>query len=586
MSADPFDAALDQRELVQFPSVLGDDCPVKALGRRDGVYYFIDVNGEVAKRRARDFTVNGVVDLFAGDVAWLCENFGIDRNRRDGKLAWDNNEATQILMRAGRAAGNFDPVADVRGVGAWADGDDLVVHLGNRLLEVRAAGTRGATVAWLKPGKTDSGLVYPTAPPEPRPDDMPASAEAAAELVAHLEGWNWARKGLDPLLAAGWVVLSNVVGATPYRPTLWLIGDIEVGKSGILAAAAAVHGTDAWIWEDITPAAVKDRVGRDARAVMVDELELDPKGDNRRAKEIVELARFAYRQGRGAYARSGADAKAGRLDAMFAFGSVEPPPIQPADASRHLQLHLNPLNVTPEGRAEYERRLAALHENSGALRMRIYHRWRDFATTDAEIRAALARRAISGRAADTYAPALAAWWIFAHDAAIDQAAADTLVDDLAGEIAEELGGQSRAHEQCWSWLWSRQVEYFRSDQRRTIGSIIVEGMAGRPGDVNEVLGRYGMQLVERDLGDGWQRYLFVGLEDVSGLREVFRGSKWEGGGWTVLLRRLDGAQPTKHQVRICGQRCRGTLVPVSRHTDVSDAEAGVSGDVGEVRRPE
>lgn len=81
----------------------GEGCPVTALGRRGGYYWFFSPSGEERKLHYRQlYKREGLEDLFEGRLGWLYANF----KPAEGGL--DVFKAGRWLLRACVGAGYFD----------------------------------------------------------------------------------------------------------------------------------------------------------------------------------------------------------------------------------------------------------------------------------------------------------------------------------------------------------------------------------------------------------------------------------------------------------------------------------------------
>lgn len=115
-----------------------DHSPVKPLGHRIWIYYFLSSAGELLAMEAGALKRNKIKALFGGDLGWLIEHYPVfDRDGDLKKGAWSEDKAATLLIRACEREGLFDPaMMPVRGPGVWRDpaGGGLIVHGGDEVL--------------------------------------------------------------------------------------------------------------------------------------------------------------------------------------------------------------------------------------------------------------------------------------------------------------------------------------------------------------------------------------------------------------------------------------------------------------------
>jgi len=93
-----------------------EDCPIMALGHRDGIHWFFSPSGELREIPYRNlYKRDGLEDLFEGDLKWLYENFAGDSGNDLAVML-----AGRALLQQSVRAGLFDH----RRIDAVGDGGD------------------------------------------------------------------------------------------------------------------------------------------------------------------------------------------------------------------------------------------------------------------------------------------------------------------------------------------------------------------------------------------------------------------------------------------------------------------------------
>eukprot|EP00752_Nemacystus_decipiens_P015334 g13667.t1 len=329
-------------------------CPVIPLGHLDGRYFFTDVGGQFRAMRAGALNVAGLSDLFGGQVGWLSSAFpGTGQN----KGFFDYRKAAAALIERCWAAGFFNPDGAVRGRGLWplgkgpGEGGGFVLHLGETVRNVPPEGGY-ARAAAVPVGGRIGKFVYSARDAWPPPADEPLSADEGAEFADFIERrWNWAKGGLPAAwLYTGWVFIAQAPALLRYRPPLWILADGASGKSTLLKLARALQHERAVYLENLTESSLRERLVRDeARAVLIDEAEAKQEGADRggtraaRMAELIDSIRYAFDAEQGGWARGGRDGGVGKMEAIFALGAVNMPPVEATDLSRMVKLQLGPL---------------------------------------------------------------------------------------------------------------------------------------------------------------------------------------------------------------------------------------------------
>lgn len=614
-----------RRERPPFPR----GCPVKPLGIKSSIdgkqtCYYLDASGQLVGLEAGTrHGKNALIALFGDKSDWLEECFpqwsapkydgrGANRHLVEPAqiIGFDQAEASRALIEECVRRGIFTAAGKVRGLGAHVHNvTGLVLHCGDKMLTSQHR-PDGAIKSWqwVDPG-VHAGFVYPGAEKIPRPYEDAEGSAAARELVKLLLTWNFRRALVDPRLLLGAIGASMVGGALKWRPNLWITGGKGTGKSTLNGQDGVVHqlmGDGLFRTGNASSAAIRQSLQNATVPVMFDEIEASE--DNRRVKEVVELARIASSGDK--MHRGGQDHQAHEftLRSVFWFSSINIPPLQPQDRSRLAIIELKPF---AEGAVPPDLPSFKLPLLGRRLMRRMVDGWHRLEATKRKFHEALAAAGHENRACDQFGTLLACADLLLHD----WDTADGLPDDE--EIAhwsdlcrpERLREVSQAdpdHVLCLEHLLSSQVQARGGDERVALASWVGDavGYAMAPlyeqeqaeqaggvkgGKAAERLQEIGLKLVnaryypeERNAkGDlvkssRWGAAMFEpdqpGFLAVAnshqGLANLFQGQVWQGI-WQSSLARTPGAIEGV-KVKFGRRPLTAVLVPLHAVLDESD----------------
>jgi hypothetical protein len=546
------------------PGALSADCPVQPLGTENGVFYYLSSLNELRALKARDHGNKDLLALFAPHTHYCHTTWPRMKQGKGGELVhtgWKPEEAGEQLMAAAARKGVWNAREKVRGRGTWLDEDgQLVLHCGDWLWWDND---------WRRPGVYDD-LVYPTAPPGPRPADVTQTTAPGEEVLALLNSWSWTRPDIDALLLLGWIGAARLGGALKWRPLVWITGDKATGKSTLQELIRGLFGGGLLSTTDTTEAAIRQLLGQQTYPVAIDELEAEE--DNRRTQSLIKLARQAASGGQ--IFRGGQDHTGHEFTARscFLFSSILMPPLLGQDKSRLAILDLQKL---PRGSVQPKLQPRALRELGSRLYRRLLDQWHRWEQTLQTMREALIAVGHGGRSADQFGTLLAAADLLLFEGL---PVAETVNEWAALLRAETLAEQSEDvsdSQRCCAYLGSSLVMLAGGGVPRTVASWIDQHQAMLRDQIAmpmpdqpareaaaEALGKIGLRVVEHD----GVRYLAV-AHAHQGTARVFEASHWAArsgaaGVWSQSLRRVDGALATKN-VRVGGMQMRCVLVPVS-----------------------
>ncbi|MGN6596096.1 hypothetical protein [Sphingopyxis terrae] len=609
------DAGDDQGGGFGPPRVMPDDCPVVPVGTHDGIFYFLTTLGELRGLAADKVANKHIVAMFAPDSQYLIDTWPRKKevkrlDKETGEeitewivTGWRPDDVAMLLMDVAAAKGVWDMREKVRGRGAWL-GDDgaLILHSGNHVL---------IDGAWKRPGEYH-GMVYPTAPPGPKPAGngvagVPA-VDLAPKLVASLRArgieiaddvgagplifelirtWNWARPDIDPHLLVGWIMCAPFGGAFDYRPLVWITGDKATGKSALQKLLAYLLGDGGLLQSpDATEAGVRQVLGQQSLPVAIDEAEAD--ANNSKILALVRLARLAA-SSQGDLLRGGQDHKGHNFKARtcFLFTSILVPPIPPQDKSRLAVLELGELPGELREPDMDKREIAAL---GAQLRREFVDLWRWWPRILASYKNTLIDNGgHGGRVADQFGTLLAAAHmvlnaenadageIFAWgdrlsittlaEAADNESEAVLCVRHLMSTLVNLQGHGTPRLVSSWLWQAAQPVpDYMMA------GTAAADEVHDLKRAANKMLEKIGMKVIvagaaKPGVGDDGRPKPVPGRQYVAiaskhqGLARQFEGERWAAGVWSQALKRLPGALANQTQ-RIGNAPAKCTLVPV------------------------
>ena len=609
----PFDEEIDDGEGGGFGPMrcMPDDCPVVPVGTHDGIFYFLTTLGELRGLAADKVANKHIVAMFAPDSQYLIDTWprkkevkSIDKETGEEITewiitGWRPDDVAMLLMDVAARKGVWDAREKVRGRGAWL-GDDgaLILHSGNHvLIEGR----------WRRPGEY-SDMVYPTAPPGPKPAaERKPAIELAPLLVGSLRArgieiaedisagalvfeliktWNWARPDIDPHLLMGWIMCGPFGGAFDYRPLVWVTGDKATGKSALQKLIAYLLGDGGLLQSpDATEAGVRQILGQQTLPVAIDEAEAD--ANNSKILALVRLARLAA-SSQGDLVRGGQDHKGHNFKARtcFLFTSILVPPIPPQDKSRLAVLELGELPGELREPQMDKREIAALGAQLRREFVDSWHYWPDMLNRYRNTLIDVGGH--GGRVADQFGTLLAGAhmvidpnstmsdvWEWGNRLRVSTLAetsdnateAELCIGHLLSTLVQLQGHGTPRLVSDWLWQAAQPLP-----DMMMVGTDGLDEVAGQKRAANKMLEKIGLRVLTAPMpkpdavDDGRPRPTpgrqYVAIASAhQGLARQFEGQRWAGGVWSQAVKRLEGAIPGQTQ-RIGNAPVKCTLIPV------------------------
>lgn len=541
-----------------------DGCPVIPLGTQDGFFYYLTPLKQVARLKPRDHSALGIIGLFEGRVAWLWKTFPQKRPAGEGEeekvVGWHPQRAATRLMQLAADRGVVDVSTQLRGLGAWPDElepDRLVFHAGDVVIadgEERPPGRHGR-------------YIYAAARPIDRPGKSPLTPADGHRLLTLLETWSFRYEEIMPRMLLGWLAVAGVPAALQWRPSIWLTGDAQTGKSTLIDLLHRLMGNTAHHLANISEAGVRQALRCDAISVMVDEFE----GVELQAivGQVLNLVRVASSENSGESVRGTGEGTAAftRLTTCFAFASIIVPPLGTANQDRLTLFDMQPLDVGHAERAQFQREFKAVSKFGAALRRRVLDQWPRFRACLDAYAAALSAAGHKNRAADQLGTMLAGADLLLRDDVPDKEQVAALVALLPVERLAEDVDEMPTHTRWLLDLITQPGGNWHSGQRTPIGQLIANCIPPSWDDTSaSELRALGLRVVPAtEATERWglkECGLLVANRHMQ-LKRLFDGTDWAGVDHKLLLRRVPGAKAAGAVPFGRTVKTRATLVPMS-----------------------
>lgn len=257
-----------------------------------------------------------------GDKA--LRHFGGTRYSEKGKdLGPDWENGYFVLQTECRAKGVFYQ-EHTRGPGLWLDDEKPKFHDGKKFVRTEYHCYVGDPKGFIQP-QTGNLLEY-----------------AQVFFIELYQAY-----GKDTAIALlGYVVSALAGGSIDWRSHIWLTGQRGVGKTTVWKILKEIFGGHAVAVEGRSSAAgIRQQLKASARPVLVDEAE--PKSMRGEGQGLLMLARSSSSGSEQVLGTPDGKGFSFRLNSSFCFGSINPPDLNAADASR---FHVIRLGRRPGGR--------------------------------------------------------------------------------------------------------------------------------------------------------------------------------------------------------------------------------------------
>jgi putative DNA primase/helicase len=538
-----------------------DDEGVIPLGHDNGIFYYLSrgtgqVHGLTPSKHV-ELELIALADpiAFWGKIPMF--------KKRDGDVNY--KKAAAWMIRWCKLRGVFKPER-IRGRGAWTDRDRdgkerAVLHLGESLI-VGGVAQRSLKLA-------GSGFIYAKARSLGQAVAEPVRNGEAYKLQKMCDLLRW-EKPISATLAAGFISIAPICGALPWRPSVWITGSSNSGKTTFqrdIIAPILGRGLDDGIalntQSKTTEAGLRQMLGTDARPVIFDEAEAEQLADKTRMQAVIDLVRQSSSEGgaeiiKGTQNQSGA--KRYRIRSCFMFSSINVSLDHIADESRITVLDLyNPGPHEMEAdQARWKQLLAIMAETvkdpewcAGMVARSVWlmHVIRANAET---FKTAVLEKMGSSRVGDQLGTLLAGAYSLTspHEISLDDAREYLARPENDFTCATSLDAP-KDEERLLGWLMQQSVRYgsgsIASD--RNVGELV--GMA-KEGDAEaaKLLKRNGFLFVAEHLREGQEPGVWVSNRHPA-ISKWLADTPWSTG-WGRSLKRLPGAKSSEPKVIVFG----------------------------------
>lgn len=266
-----------------------NDQPFRVLGHdREYYFYLPTAKGQIVALKMGGHTKNNLLSL--APITWWEDKYPTKKG-----VSW--TAAQNDLMREADEKGPFS-LSKIRGRGAWRDGKDLLVHVGDRLI------VNGKPQ---DPVKYVGGFIYERGVKLNHQTSKPADNKLGKSVIDLYKLFAW-KSDVQAFLAAGWAFLAPICGALYWRPHLWITGEPGSGKTWLRDNAIAPFVRDFGILAQgsTSAAGIRQALRSDALPVLFDEAESNEKKAGERIAEVLELMRQSSMSGESAIIKGSA----------------------------------------------------------------------------------------------------------------------------------------------------------------------------------------------------------------------------------------------------------------------------------------
>ena len=492
-------------------------------------------------------------------VDW-CEFYYTDPLPEKGQNPFDYKGLTAIIMKACQDKGLYKQSRERR-LGVWpaADGKGLRINGRELWQEQGKCLHRGLIDGDIYPAGGDIGF---------GPDTPLASQKEVNRILLAFNSLEY-RQDLVPEMMLGWFACSVTAAALKRRPHIYLTGEAGIGKTTILNLMRNLLGPLAYTATGPqSMASFYQSLNNTTRAVILDEFEAD--SASRSNRDTLEIARQSYSLSveDGGIQRGSVSGgpKSYRFFSPFFAAGVLPARLDEADRSRWVVVEatgqrkdLASSNLTEEEARNLGARLAAT----------VIRRWSLVQESLQTLREAVMISGGDGRIADTVGPLLAGYWTLVSDkpASLDDALTLVGLANIEQRIEQrEEKDKFRCLEVLLTKVYSLPV--VEGNYLAQVSLSLAEAfqkICANPTNCLELqnrLAQLGLRVSYKD--DAWKVFI-ANSPDHQELRKIFRGTKWQNGGWSMTLRRLAGGEESTQRLSGSSRPVKVTVFDMPRH---------------------
>jgi hypothetical protein len=305
--------------------------PFRILGvADDGKAYFLDRHERMTSMALGSITQNKLLTL--ASLTWWAGEYA--KHSKGGMMTKDDWVAAVDSVI--QIAGSIDFDSDrIRGRGAWRERDGRICYHDG----LNTIGQPAPERLYLRITHKSIGIGSP-------PPDLNALS-AILDITGRLSFETRA----DMIRLLSWATLAPFAGALPWRPAGLLTGRSGVGKSEIVnLIIKPLTMPHLFSGGESTEAGIRQHIGIDAAAIVVDEADTDTEKKKRRRDDVLSLMRQSTSDEAPKVAKGTIDGKGMRftLRSMFLFAAISPEVESIADDNRLFRVNLEGKGHTPE----------------------------------------------------------------------------------------------------------------------------------------------------------------------------------------------------------------------------------------------
>lgn len=466
---------------------------------------------------------------------WCEENY-YEMHPRKEEMFFNHKRLSTDIIAGCQRVGIYNESSE-RKCGVWPSADGSALYINGAQL-------------WRNDGKViNNGILENKVYPRSGdigfgPETESASQEDITKVLNAFGGYKW-RTEMVPEMLLGWFVCAALAPSLKRRPHVYITAPAGTGKSVLLDIMGWMLGSLAHKASGPqTMAGLYQSIGGTSRAVVLDEAEAD--SSNRKWKDTLEVARISYSlsesdNGIVVGSQTGTP-KNYRFFSAFLAAGITPAKFEAADLSRWAMFETNE-RMPGSNDPMTEQTARTLGARLAVLAVR---RWSVLQASLDVIRNIVMQEGGDARLADSVAPLLAGYWTMVSDKAATANDAETLVG-LCGLKKHKEQREETDEKRCLEALMTRvmpmplMVENCLVRQPISLAEA-VNKVCENPSETLELQNRMCQLGLRVKFHEGRWVIMVANSPEHTELRKLFRGTKWQYGGWSVTLRRLPGGQ--------------------------------------------
>jgi energy-coupling factor transporter ATP-binding protein EcfA2 len=466
-------------------------------------------------------------------VNW-CNDHYLEFDEKKEEYVLNHKRLSHDIIRSCQEQGPYVEALECRAGVSKARNGALMINGAELWL---ADGTR------LEHGVHD-GQVYPSCGDIGFGPETPAATDDdVAHVLNCFRGIDY-REDLAPEMLLGWLGVAFTSFALERRPHILVTGGAGVGKSTLLRSISMLLGNMGFSATGApTSAGLHQSIGGTLKAVVIDEFEADP--SRRNCRDVLELARKSYslQPGDNGVVRGSMTgvAKSYPVYSPFIAGGISPGKMEAADVTRWVVLEAKSRKVDAASLTDEEAR-----DIGPRLAKKFVKNWSVFQQAQSMVRQSILTKGGTARLAETVGTLLSGYLAFTSNRVPTVKEVEALVERIG--VQERAAANAVSDEQlCLQALLSRVLpfKFMQGDYMLTRSLSISEAIqkvCEDPTATGEIIGRLAQLGLRVAFTKGnWQLFVANNHEHAE-LRKLFSGTKWSGGGWSIILRRLPGGK--------------------------------------------